>query len=275
MLKSTASLLMAALMLLPGCEMLDTLDLQGPPPPENPVARASTLAGTSWRLKAVGGEAVPRAGAGATLTFSRSGTVAVGTGSCNIFGTNIALAEASLSFETVRATEQACLPPARMAQEDAYFRTLESVARFEATGTELILLGATGAELLRFEVAEMPLEGDTLIGTRWSLGNLEGTPVLGIAHIAFEQNGELSGQGPCNTFAGDYRLGEYNTVEIMPRKTTRCFCDGFDREDQFLSALRRVRDWRIDGERLVLGTQGATLMTLEHERMPAAPLPGC
>jgi len=272
MLKSFASLLIAGILMVPGCE---TLDLQGSPPPENPAARASVLAGTPWRLVAVGGEAMPRTGAGATLIFSRGGTVAAGTGPCNLFGTTIALDGASLSFQPVLATEQACLPPARMAQEDAYFRALEKVARFDATDTTLSLFDAAGIELLRFELAEDAPGTDTLIGTHWSLGELEGMPVLGLVHVAFEEEGELGGQGPCNTFAGTYRLGAGDVVEIMPRKTTRCFCDGFDREGQFLDALRRVRAWRIDGERLLLGAEGETLMILERERMAAAPLHGC
>ena len=263
----------AGILLLTGCEMLDQMDRLAPV--RDPDAPVPVFADTSWRLTAIDSQTVSRAGAGSTLTFGPQGDGATGTGPCNVFGATVEVDGTSLSFEPVFVTERACLPSTRMVAEEAYFRALREAATFEATPTDLWLFDATGEEVLRFAVAPTAPVQDGLIGTSWSLGDLEGSAAFGLAHLAFGENGELDGQGPCNTFAGDYRLGEGNAVEIMPRKTTRCFCGDFDREGQFLDALRRVRDWRIDGERLLLGADGTTLMILERARAAPIPLRGC
>jgi len=236
---------------------------------------ASILADTSWRLVAIGGERVSRAGAGATLNFNANASEAGGSGTCNTFGTRVLSEGTRIDFSPVIATERACLPQTRMLAEGAYFTALDQAMRFEVVGNELVLTGDKGEELLRFEGASAAPVEQELIGTRWSLGDLEGTPAFGLAHIAFGENGELAGQGPCNGIAGDYRLGTGRTTEIMPVKTTRCFCDEFDRENRFLDALRRVETWRIDGERLLLEAAGQTLMILEFERAAPTPLRGC
>jgi len=262
--------LIAGLALLTACTVEDQKEVA-----QDPGSSTIALAGTTWRLASINGSAVMRPAAGATLNFNDTGTEAGGTGTCNTFGTVVTSEGEALSFGPIIATERACLPDTRMLAEGAYFQALRQTARFETDGTSLALFDADGREVLGFETTgAAPVETD-LVGTRWSLGDLEGTPAFGLAHIAFDENGELNGQGPCNGLAGDYRLGSGRTVEIMPRKTTRCFCDDFDRELQFLDALRRVENWRIDGERLLLGAGEATLMILEIEREAPEPLRDC
>lgn len=262
--------LIACLAAMAGCNSHDTDGtVRGPDP------LTTTLADTSWRLAAINGSGVTHPAAGATLTFNADGTGAGGNGSCNSFGTMVASDGSVLSFSPVIATERACFPETRMVAEEAYFDALQRTARFVSNDTGLTLFDAKGQELLHFERVETAAVETDLIGTRWSLGDLEGSPAFGLARIAFNENGELTGQGPCNSFAGDYRLGEGMSVEIMPRETTRCFCEDFDRERQFFDALRQVRKWRIDGERLLLQAGDATLMILEIEREAPKPLRGC
>ena len=262
--------LIAGLALLPGCTAEDQNDMT-----QNPEPSVTALAGTTWKLAALDGSAVMRPAAGTTLNFSADGSEAGGSGPCNSFGSTVESGDGALSFGPIVATERACFPDTRMMAEGAYFDALRRTVRFEADGARLVLFDAKGREVLGFEKVEVAVVETDLIGTRWSLGDLEGTPAFGLAHIAFGENGELGGQGPCNGFVGDYRLGAGRTVEITVGQTTRCFCNEFDRELQVLDALRRVETWRIDGERLLLGAGDETLMILEIEREAPEPLRGC
>lgn len=262
--------LIAGLALLPGCVGDDPATTARKPEPS-----VTALAGTAWRLAAINGSAVMRPAAGTTLNFDPGGSEAGGTGPCNSFGSTVETGGGALSFGPIIATERACFPDTRMFAEGAYFDALRRTVRFEADDTRLALFDGNGREVLSFKKFAAPAVETDLVGTRWSLGDLEGSPAFGLTHIAFDENGELGGQGPCNGFGGDYRLGAGMTVEIMPRKTTRCFCADFDRELQVLDALGRVENWRIDGERLLLGAGEETLMILEIEREAPEPLRGC
>lgn len=136
-MRTVLSLLLAGL--AAGCAA--TPPAGGPPPAD--------LVGPTWRLVAIGGDAVP-ADAGVTLTFGTDGGVS-GSSGCNRFSGTADLGPGSaLGFSPLASTRRACAPPA-MEREQAFLTALQAADRAVVTDGELRL---SGARPLRFIASE-------------------------------------------------------------------------------------------------------------------------
>jgi putative lipoprotein len=118
------------------------------------VSHPTTLTGTTWRLVAIGGAAVPT-GPDVTATFG-PGDVS-GNGGCNSFGgayrydpTNGALAIGDLV-----STKRACVEPLRNEVEAAALQALRTATRAEMDEAGRLVISGAGAELL-LEVGPQP-----------------------------------------------------------------------------------------------------------------------
>lgn len=104
------------------------------------------LSGTSWTLTALNGEA-PLADTTITLSFDadRLG----GSAGCNRYFASYSTVGSRFSAGQAGSTMMACAEPI-MAQEAAYLSALDAAAGWVMQGSELALLDADGAEILRF-----------------------------------------------------------------------------------------------------------------------------
>lgn len=123
------------------------------------VEAAVPLALTYWRLIEVDGETVPRRAEGAVaphLVFQADEPRATGTGGCNKFLLEYALQGSSLRLRSVVSGIALCLPASSL--EERFFAALPTVTSYRQQGRELLLRGAEGQPLLRFEAQETPLQ---------------------------------------------------------------------------------------------------------------------
>jgi heat shock protein HslJ len=127
-----------------------------------------------------------------------------------------------------------------------------------------------------------PLADDPLAGTSWRLETLTTSsgeaPVIGEAALtlAFDANGEVSGEGGCNQFGGQYTAegGSLTISEIV--QTERACQDQalMAQEQQYLSALMQAASFALqetrDGTLLRLDTAAGPLVFAAAESMPPA-----
>jgi putative lipoprotein len=76
-----------------------------------------------------------------------------GRGGCNNYFAQTDVAGESIRFSAVGSTRMACLSDAASAQEAAFFEVLAAARFWRVTGDEMVLMGASGAELARFQRA--------------------------------------------------------------------------------------------------------------------------
>jgi putative lipoprotein len=101
--------------------------------------------------------------------------------------------------------------------------------------------------------------GPPLEGTEWTLASgvedvpADGTPTLTLA------DGTASGSGGCNSFTGGYEVDDGKaSITIGPLAGTMMACEEpkMTVETTYLAALEAVDAWSIDGDELVLSSDG-------------------
>jgi heat shock protein HslJ len=105
------------------------------------------LAGTTWRLREIGGQGALN-GVEATLSFPTPGRAA-GRASCNQFFGTVAIDGAAIRFSALGSTRMACEAPI-MAQEQRYLEALGVAERFSIAADTLTVHPPAGGTLLRF-----------------------------------------------------------------------------------------------------------------------------
>ncbi len=109
----------------------------------------------------------------------------------------------------------------------------------------------------------------TIENTEWKLVELRGqsNPEFSAEPETFfftltEENG-LTGVGACNTFFGNYRIGDLDTLVISPMGMTQMACPNIELEDEFVKMLFEVNTYSIDGNHLTLFNEGAKVAEME------------
>ena len=113
---------------------------------------ALPLVGTTWTLTTIAsGDAVSSVlnGTEVTAEFTADATVS-GSGGCNRYSGSYTWTDDQLSFSALASTKMACADDV-MAQESAFFASMEQVASFAIEGSQLTLSDASGALLLGFD----------------------------------------------------------------------------------------------------------------------------
>lgn len=100
---------------------------------------AASLAGTSWRLTELNGQAPVPGVTVPTLEFAAGEARASGNAGCNQYNGPYTQNGPSLRFGPLASTRRACTSEAGNAQETAYLRALESTTRFTLSGGVLVL----------------------------------------------------------------------------------------------------------------------------------------
>jgi len=111
-------------------------------------AQSQSLAGTSWQATGInngkGGVASLVADSRVTINFASDGK-ASGSGGCNTYTSTWKAEGNALAFAPAAATRRMCAAPGVMAQEQAFFKALESVATMRMEGDSLEMRTAQGA----------------------------------------------------------------------------------------------------------------------------------
>lgn len=102
-----------------------------------------------------------------------------------------------------------------------------------------------------------------LEGTSWSLievndqPNIDGTDPT----LIFEAD-RVGGNGSCNSFGGDYEVGN-GKLTFGPIASTLMYCEGFmDQEAAYLTALQEAAGYQIMGGNLqILNADGQVILT--------------
>lgn len=100
---------------------------------------------------------------------------------------------------------------------------------------------------------------ESLINTYWKLVMLDGTPVVTHenfreAHLVLHQEASrLAGATGCNTLMGTYRV-ENEQIAFGQIASTKMACPTaqMKTERDFLTALKQVTAWSVDGAKLIL-----------------------
>lgn len=101
----------------------------------------------------------------------------------------------------------------------------------------------------------------TLPGSAWQVTSLAGQAPLEEHPITlqFDTEGNVSGNGSCNTFGGTCTI-EGKTIKFGPLRSTRRACepDVMQQEHRFLAMLGSVTTWQIDsdGTLVLVGEEG-------------------
>ncbi len=214
-----------------------------------PAEEQPELAGTSWMLDEMDGEALPD-GIEVRLTFDTEG---VNGTVCNTYGGGFESdTDGTLSFTDLFQTEMYCgEPDGIMDVESAYLTMLqEEVEGYRIEDDRLLLLDSDGETLLVFEPqdtgAVQPFDG-----TLWILSELDGEkPVEEPVIIVRFDEGRVGGKA-CNTFGGDYTATEDGEITIGDMMSTMMACmepEGLmDQEAALFIGLREsVRFERTD-----------------------------
>jgi heat shock protein HslJ len=93
----------------------------------------------------------------------------------------------------------------------------------------------------------------------WRLTELHGKPIprpgpnLPEAHVIFKfQGNKVRGNGGCNSFSGEFELGEGNRITISKLAVTQMACPALDTETEFLKALGTADNYVLRGDTLTL-----------------------
>lgn len=103
-------------------------------------------------------------------------------------------------------------------------------------------------------------------GKEWQVTSLLGKTLnasdtmKGLPFLNFSENGKLFGSTGCNNFTGSFKL-EGTKLSLNPGAMTKMMCPG-NTEQDFLSAIKKVTDLKLDGSMLNLLNGANTVMTL-------------
>ena len=110
-------------------------------------------------------------------------------------------------------------------------------------------------------------DGKPFVGTEWQLVQLNGraVPVEGdLFSVVFGEDGRLSGLGACNRFMGSYQTTETGGLTVgQNMASTRMFCPDLDREQAFGDVLSGATHYEVDGDMLMLLTDGELRAVLQ------------
>ena len=191
-----------------------------------------------------------------TIVFSADGQVS-GSAGCNNFSSTYTVdPDGTLTITTPFAvTMMFC--SSGMDQEAAYLGALEAAQSLGLNAEGRLELtydsGQPYDEQLVYAPGETPL-----VGPQWLLVGYgdpdEPTTVEPgiIITTIFSEDGNISGSGGCNYYAGSYEV-EGDLISIGPVATTASFCeDSSDQESDYLAALEAAETFSIFGQRLTI-----------------------
>ncbi len=132
---------------------------------------------------------------------------------------------------------------------------------FQITIAALILLlinscGTTCKMSMKKQLASNPWEMSTLKGSTPDAKDFQ----TGIPFLLFDKKAKMTGSTGCNNMSGSYQISK-SGIELEPGAITRMACQG-NGEYLFLEALKQVKNFKFDGDKLILLSGADEIMTL-------------
>jgi heat shock protein HslJ len=230
---------------------------------------------TTWVLVGYGDPANPTVvspGLQVTALFTAEGQVS-GFAGCNQFsGEYNAASDGTLSISPLASTMMFC--EQGMDVESAYLAALQAAKSFafpQPTRLEITYTGSTGADqLLVFTEGQSSLTGNTWVLLAYG-ETAAPTPVPDgtVVTAIFADDGVLSGNSGCNTYAATYTTQD-DRMTITPPGSTMMACpSGMQVEAAFLEALPQVQTYTITGRTLSLSyNDGQSALTFTSANLP-------
>ena len=81
--------------------------------------------------------------------------------------------------------------------------------------------------------------------------------------FSFEQGGKFAGVAACNTLMGEYQITERGDMKFTNVASTRRMCREAELERQFQEILSRTTHYEIDGDMLMLLSNGEMQAVLQ------------
>ncbi len=237
-------------------------------------AANNPLAGTSWTLATLGGEA-PLADTETTLNFGEDGRVS-GSDGCNRFSTSYTVDGDSITIAPSGASTMMACPEPVMNQAQAFAAALGAAATYAVDDSSLTLQDSAGTAVATFDAVSTDLAG-----TAWTVNSYNNgkQAVVGVfadttLTILFGESGQISGSGGCNNYSGGYKSDGAGSIEIGPLVSTMMACadpEGImDQETQFLAALQAATVYRLDGSTLELRNAEGALQVMAQQGVTEA-----
>jgi len=115
-----------------------------------------------------------------------------------------------------------------------------------------LIVACSQTEMLRMRVDEFD-------STDWVLEEIGGRAVVDKVQstLRFQGSDRIAGWGGCNRYFANVRSGR-NFIEVGPIGSTRRMCPPvvMDQEERFFHALQKARSIRMEGDYLVIDSQG-------------------
>jgi heat shock protein HslJ len=265
--------LVVAAMLLAACVPIPPASSPGPAtaPAAQPQtsAGADGLAGTSWILAMLGGQA-PLEDTTVTLNFDIGR--AAGSDGCNSYGASYTADSSNIKIQQPIASTMMACPEPIMNQAAVYMKALGLATTYKMDAKQLTLYDAAGKALATFTA-----QSSDLTGTSWEvIGYNNGkqavvSVALGTSLTAkFGADGMLSGSAGCNNYTAAYET-DGKKISIGPAATTMKMCaeppNIMEQEMQYLQALSTAATYRIDGSKMEFRTaDGALAATFQRAK---------
>lgn len=96
----------------------------------------------------------------------------------------------------------------------------------------------------------------------WHLTELAGTPYNAKATLSFPEEGQISGQAPCNRYSTTMTV-PYPWFEAGPIQSTKMACPGLDAEHAFFQALTNMTQSEVLGDTMILRNDAALEMVFK------------
>ncbi len=116
----------------------------------------------------------------------------------------------------------------------------------------LLTDGSVHTQQITIQVA---IPGNTLANTGWVLTSLYGVAPLpnAVPNLFFDDNGQVSAFGGCNTFGGPYAVS-VDLINIGPLFGTQILCDEAisTQEASYLSAIQSAVTFEMTADTLIL-----------------------
>jgi heat shock protein HslJ len=229
-------------------------------------AAANPLEG-SWNVTGYnnGKQAVVSVAAGTELTanFGADGKLS-GSAGCNNYTASYQTDGNKISIGPAATTRKAC-EQAVMDQETQYLAALATAATYRIDGNKMELRTADGAMAATFQKAaagSSALPGSSWIVTGYNNGKQAVVSTMAGTDLTanFGADGNLTGNGGCNTYSATYKI-DGDKISIGPAAATRKACEQaiMDQETQYLAAFSTAATYRIDGSKLELRTADGAL----------------
>jgi heat shock protein HslJ len=223
--------------------------------PATPTPQVSIpLEGTEWVLSSLRGDEIV-GGKSWTLGFFPDDYME-GKAGCNHYGTDYAADGQDFHVSEIHRTDSSCEePPGVMAQDQAFFEALASVASYRASEDRLEF-DDPGGETVLVYTRKLPAAVDpALQDTEWLLTSLAGGGLVADSRITLNFGAEgFEGFAGCNEYGGEYEAADKGALLMSDILRSLLLCDSpqgiMEQEGAYIHALSSSAAYRLTDGRL-------------------------